>query len=171
MGDPLPGIQRHRHRYEPGRGVGHRGALHDRQRSRGRPQRAGARHRLRLVDRRRSTSSPARRRRVNFSLTPAAAELNPIVVDGYGEQERRIVTGAVSTVQAAQLKDIPTSDPMKALQGHVAGVEIVASSNEPGAAMNVRIRGVRSLTASNEPLYVVDGIPLARRHSGLQPGR
>ncbi len=49
---------------------------------------------------------------------------------------------------------------MKALQGHVAGVEIVASSNEPGAAMNVRIRGVRSLTASNEPLYVVDGVPL-----------
>ena len=42
----------------------------------------------------------------------------------------------------------------------MAGVEIVASSNEPGAAMNVRIRGVRSLTASNEPLYVVDGVPL-----------
>ena len=49
---------------------------------------------------------------------------------------------------------------MKALQGRVAGVEIVASSNEPGAAMNVRIRGVRSLTANNDPLYVVDGIPI-----------
>src|SRR5947207_1443083 len=69
-------------------------------------------------------------------------------------------TAAESTVQAEQLKDIPTSDPMKARQGRVAGVEIVASSNEPGAAMNVRIRGVRSLTASNEPLYVVDGIPI-----------
>jgi TonB-linked SusC/RagA family outer membrane protein len=97
---------------------------------------------------------------VNFSLTPAATELTPMVVTGYGEQERRIVTGAFGTVTGAQLQDIPTSDPMKALQGHVAGVEIVASSNEPGAAMNVRIRGVRSLTASNEPLYVVDGVPL-----------
>ena len=57
---------------------------------------------------------------------------------------------------------------MKALQGRVAGVEIVASSNEPGAAMNVRIRGVRSLTASNEPLYVVDGMPICGRHSGFQ---
>ena len=113
-----------------------------------------------LVDRRRSTSSPARRRRVNFSLTPAATELNADRRDGLRRAGAAHVTGAISTVQAAQLKDIPTTDPMKALQGHVAGVEIVASSNEPGAAMNVRIRGVRSLTASNEPLYVVDGIPI-----------
>jgi TonB-linked SusC/RagA family outer membrane protein len=97
---------------------------------------------------------------VDFTLTTSAALLNPVVVTGYGSLDTRAVTGAVSTVQAEQLKDIPTSDPMKALQGRVAGVEIVASSNEPGAAMNVRIRGVRSLTASNEPLFVVDGIPI-----------
>lgn len=97
---------------------------------------------------------------VDFTLSTAAALLNPVVVTGYGSLDTRAVTGAVNTVQAEQLKDIPTSDPMKALQGRVAGVEIVASSNEPGAAMNVRIRGVRSLTASNEPLYVVDGIPI-----------
>ena len=97
---------------------------------------------------------------VDFTLTTSAAQLNPVVVVGYGTQDIRSVTGAVSTVQAAQLKDVPTSDPMKALQGRVAGVEIVASSNEPGAAMNVRIRGVRSLTANNDPLYVVDGIPI-----------
>jgi TonB-linked SusC/RagA family outer membrane protein len=97
---------------------------------------------------------------VDFTLSTAAAQLNPVVVVGYGTQDVRSITGSVGTVQAAQIKDIPTSDPMKALQGRVAGVEIVASSNEPGAAMNVRIRGVRSLTASNEPLYVVDGIPI-----------
>ncbi|HEX8942509.1 MAG TPA: SusC/RagA family TonB-linked outer membrane protein [Gemmatimonadaceae bacterium] len=97
---------------------------------------------------------------VDFTLSTAAALLNPIVVTGYGSLDIRAVTGAVSTVQAEQIKDIPTSDPMKALQGRVAGVEIVASSNEPGAPMNVRIRGVRSLTASNDPLYVVDGIPI-----------
>src|SRR6185295_9811525 len=81
-------------------------------------------------------------------------------VVGYGEQDRRTVTGAVATVSAEKLRDIPTENPMKALQGRVAGVEIVAANNEPGAAMNVRIRGVRSLTASNDPLYVVDGIPI-----------
>lgn len=97
---------------------------------------------------------------VTFKLTAVATQLNPIVVVGYGEQEQRTLTGSIGTVNADQLKDIPTSDPMKALQGRVAGVDIVASSNEPGAAMNVRIRGVRSLTASNEPLFVVDGVPL-----------
>ncbi|HXT15375.1 MAG TPA: TonB-dependent receptor [Gemmatimonadaceae bacterium] len=97
---------------------------------------------------------------VTLQLSSTATELNPVVVVGYGEQERRTVTGAVSTVTAEKLQDIPTSDPMKALQGRVPGVEISAATNEPGAAMNVRIRGVRSLTASNEPLYVVDGVPL-----------
>jgi TonB-dependent SusC/RagA subfamily outer membrane receptor len=97
---------------------------------------------------------------VSITLTRTALELNPVVVVGYGEQERRTVTGAVSTVTAEKLQDIPTSDPMKALQGRVPGVDIIAANNEPGAAMNVRIRGVRSLTASNEPLYVVDGVPI-----------
>jgi TonB-linked SusC/RagA family outer membrane protein len=96
----------------------------------------------------------------NFALVSAPTQLNPLVVTGYGTQDRRTVTGAVSTVPAEQLKDIPTENPMKALQGRIAGVEIVAANNEPGAAMNVRIRGVRSLTASNDPLYVVDGIPI-----------
>jgi TonB-linked SusC/RagA family outer membrane protein len=101
-------------------------------------------------------SSPA-----TFSLVASPIMLQEVKTVGYGTQAARTITGAVSTVTAEKLKDIPTNDPMKALQGRVAGVEIVASSNEPGAAMNVRIRGVRSLTASNEPLYVVDGIPIS----------
>ena len=96
----------------------------------------------------------------DFSLVAAPTQLNPLVVTGYGETDRRRVVGSVATVPAERLRDIPTENPMKALQGRVAGVEIVAANNEPGAAMNVRIRGVRSLTASNEPLFVVDGIPI-----------
>jgi TonB-linked SusC/RagA family outer membrane protein len=98
---------------------------------------------------------------VNFVLESAPTTLNPLVVTGYGDVDRRRVVGAVSTVPAEKLRDIPTENPMKSLQGRVAGVEIVAASNEPGAAMNVRVRGVRSLTASNEPLYVVDGVPIS----------
>ena len=96
----------------------------------------------------------------NFSLTSTPTALNPLVVVGYGTQDRRTVTGAVATVQGEKLREIPTENPMKSLQGRVAGVEIVAANNEPGAAMNVRVRGIRSLTASNDPLYVVDGIPI-----------
>jgi TonB-linked SusC/RagA family outer membrane protein len=97
---------------------------------------------------------------VNFTLTPSPIELSAVVTTGYGTMQRRVVTGAVGSVQAEKIKDIPTENPMKALQGRIAGVEIVAANNEPGAPMNVRVRGVRSLTASNEPLYVVDGIPI-----------
>jgi TonB-dependent starch-binding outer membrane protein SusC len=63
---------------------------------------------------------------VDFTLTTAPAQLNPIVVVGYGTEDRRAVTGSVGTVQAIDLKDVPTSDPMKALQGRLPGVDIVA---------------------------------------------
>ncbi|MBL0939086.1 MAG: TonB-dependent receptor [Gemmatimonadaceae bacterium] len=97
----------------------------------------------------------------NFSLTTAPTNLTGMVVVGYGTQERRNVTSALTTVTAEKMKDIPTSDPMKALQGRIPGVEIVTNSNEPGANMQVRIRGVRSMSSErNEPLYVVDGIPI-----------
>jgi TonB-linked SusC/RagA family outer membrane protein len=98
---------------------------------------------------------------LNFELTTAPTQLEGVVVTGYGTQQARAVTGAISTVTAEKLKDIPTNDPMKALQGKVAGVEIVATSNEPGASMQVRVRGIRSMASSrNEPLYVIDGIPI-----------
>ena len=106
---------------------------------------------------------------VTLTLNPTAAQLNPVVVVGYGTEDRRDLTGSVATVQAAQLRDIPTPDPMKALQGRVAGVDIEASSNEPGAAMSVHIRGIRSLRASNDPLYVVDGIPITGNIQDFNP--
>jgi len=91
----------------------------------------------------------------------APTNLAGVTVVGYGNQEKRNITGAVSTVKSDKLAEIPTSDPMKALQGRVSGVEIVATSNEPGAPMQVRVRGIRSMASGrNEPLYVVDGIPI-----------
>jgi len=106
---------------------------------------------------------------VNFTLVPSPIELEAVRTVGYGVQEARTVTGAVATVNAQEIKDIATADPAKALQGRIAGVEVVASNNEPGAAMQVRIRGVRSLTASNEPLYVVDGIPISGSIQDFNP--
>ena len=106
---------------------------------------------------------------LDFSLVSSPIQLEEIKTVGYGVQEARTVTGAVSTVSAEKLKDIPTSDPMKALQGRVPGVDIVAGNNEPGTGMQVRIRGVRSLTASNEPLYVVDGVPIGGSITDFNP--
>ena len=99
----------------------------------------------------------------DFTMVRAATQLEvmSVTVTGYGQQTRRDVTGAISEVSSEKMKDIPTHDPMKALQGLVPGVEIVANSNEPGASMQVRVRGIRSMASQrNEPLFVVDGIPI-----------
>ncbi|MES2179865.1 MAG: SusC/RagA family TonB-linked outer membrane protein [Gemmatimonadota bacterium] len=99
---------------------------------------------------------------VTFTLTSSPIQLEEVKTVGYGTQTTRTITGAVSTVTAEQLSVVPTNNAMKAMQGRVPGVEVVANSNEPGAAMQVRIRGVRSMSSGrNEPLYVVDGIPIS----------
>lgn len=97
----------------------------------------------------------------NFRLTVKAVELSGVVAVGYGTQQRRTVTGAVSTVKAAQMAEVPTSNAIKAIQNRVPGVDITNSGNKPGDGMSIRIRGVRSITANNDPLFVVDGVPIA----------
>jgi len=99
---------------------------------------------------------------VDFQLVAAPLTLEGLVVVGYGTQERRDLTGAVTTVNAAQIAETPTPNVIQAIQARVPGVDVVSSgSYRPGVPMNVRIRGVRSMVASNEPLIVVDGVPLA----------
>src|SRR6266511_3895076 len=99
---------------------------------------------------------------VDFRLPPAAVQLEGVVVVAYGTQERRDLTGSVSTVKAEQIQEVPTSNPMQAIQARVPGVDVVAGGGyRPGTPMNVRIRGIRSMVATNEPLFVVDGVPLA----------
>ena len=97
---------------------------------------------------------------LDFQLSTAAIQLAEIVITGYGRQYRRDVTGAIGSVRGAELRQVPTSDPLKAMQGRLAGVDIVNAGYRPGAPMNIRIRGVRSMVATNEPLVVVDGIPI-----------
>ena len=84
-------------------------------------------------------------------------ELGEVVVVGYGTQKRTQLTGSVATVKADVFaKSLsPTLD--GALSGQVAGLNVVASSGQPGADSHIRIRGGNSVNASNEPLYVIDG--------------
>jgi TonB-linked SusC/RagA family outer membrane protein len=98
---------------------------------------------------------------VDFTLQPEAVLLEGVVAVGYGTQQRRDVTGSVASVRAEDIRQIPTSNAIQAIQGRVAGVDIVRTSSLPGAGMNIRIRGLRSATASNEPLYVIDGVPIS----------
>jgi TonB-linked SusC/RagA family outer membrane protein len=94
-------------------------------------------------------------------LTVTMAEdtqnLNEVVVVGYGTQRRSDLTGAVTSVSGTQLQQVATSDPVQALQGRAAGVDITANSGQPGAGTRIRVRGVGTINNSN-PLFVVDGV-------------
>ena len=93
-------------------------------------------------------------------LEEDAANLDEVVVVGYGVQKKSDVTGALARVNAEELTTRPVNNAFEALQGKVAGVDIT-SSERPGTVGSVLIRGSRSLKASNSPLYVVDGVPLS----------
>lgn len=84
--------------------------------------------------------------------------LNDVVVIGYGTSKKADLTGSVTSVKMDELENIPVTSIDQALQGKVAGMDVMSTSGEPGAATSIRIRGTRSITASNEPLIVVDGI-------------
>lgn len=94
---------------------------------------------------------------INVTLTESANNLNEVVVVGYGTQRKAVVTGAVSQVGPADLKDQQVTRIDQALQGRTSGVSVVQSSGAPGSAPTIRIRGVTSINNS-DPLYVIDGI-------------
>ncbi len=106
---------------------------------------------------------------VNITLAEKTTELNDVVVIGYATQRRRDLTGAVSSVNAGQIKDIPLSSAMQALQGRLAGVNISTTEGGPGAAVTIKVRGGGSITQDNTPLYVVDGIQVEDALSKIAP--
>jgi TonB-linked SusC/RagA family outer membrane protein len=94
---------------------------------------------------------------LNIKLRSESNELQQVVVIGYGTQRRRDVTGAVASVNGAELSKQPVQTPTQALQGKVAGVQVL-SSGQPNSAPILRIRGTGSVLAGANPLYVVDGV-------------
>ncbi len=102
----------------------------------------------------------AGRSAIDVVLEDEAIGIGEVVAVGYGTQMKKELTGAVARVQSETLEKISAANFADALQGQVAGVNIQASSGEPGAATNIQIRGVGSFSSDAlEPLYVVDGVP------------
>ncbi|WP_460501987.1 SusC/RagA family TonB-linked outer membrane protein [Hymenobacter agri] len=92
-------------------------------------------------------------------LAVSAQQLGEAVVIGYGSQEKRTVTNAVTTVQGSELAKLTVSDVGSALQGKAAGVTVVGAGSEPGTPPQILIRGISTING-NSPLYVVDGLPV-----------
>ena len=97
---------------------------------------------------------------VDVAMQQEQVSLDEVVVVGYGEQQRRDLTGAVSSVSSEEIEAAPSSSVEQALQGRVAGVQVTQNSSKPGGGISVRIRGTGSVQSGAEPLYVIDGVPV-----------
>lgn len=97
---------------------------------------------------------------IDLTLKPDTSTLQEIVVVGYGTQDKRDVTGSISSINLSKIEGVPFRSVDQVLQGRSAGVFYVQNSGMPGAGASVRIRGGNSINGSNEPLYVIDGIPI-----------
>lgn len=96
---------------------------------------------------------------LTIEMEPDNRDLEEVVVVGYGVMRKSDVTGSVSKVNAEDLHKSTSVDAARALQGRVAGVNVISNSGSPGAGVKVRIRGIGTINNS-DPLYVVDGFPM-----------
>ncbi|WP_299580031.1 TonB-dependent receptor [uncultured Sunxiuqinia sp.] len=96
---------------------------------------------------------------INVQLEESTELVDEVVVVGYGQLKVKDLTSSISTVNSDELQKTPAGQAMQALQGKVAGMQVV-SSGAPGDSPTIRVRGIGSYPGSNNeaPLYVVDGM-------------
>lgn len=85
--------------------------------------------------------------------------LDEVVVTGYGVTKKAAFTGAATTVAATAITKQNDSNPIKALEGSVPGLQMNIGSGQPGAPANIFIRGKNSFNSGTQPLYIIDGVP------------
>ncbi|MDB4887319.1 MAG: putative outer membrane protein [Gemmatimonadetes bacterium] len=97
---------------------------------------------------------------LDVSLRAVTVMLDQVVTVGYGTTSRQNVTSAIASVDSSTFRNTPVAAIDNAIQGKIAGVQVIQNSGEPGGGVSLRVRGPASLNAGNQPLYVVDGVPV-----------
>jgi len=95
---------------------------------------------------------------IKVSLQPDITSLSEVVVVGYGTVQKKDLTGSVAQVSSKDFNAGVNVNPLQAIQGKVAGLNITTASGDPNASPTVRLRGYTSLAGGSDPLYVVDGV-------------
>ena len=98
-----------------------------------------------------------------------ATQLGDVTVVAYGKKRKQDLVGSVSSVKPEIIGNSQTASVSNALEGTVAGLQIVSSTGQPGEDANIVVRGVGSLSASNNALIVVDGVPFNGKISDINP--
>ena len=96
---------------------------------------------------------------MDITLKEDVAQLNEVVVVGYGSLAKKEISSSVVQINKDQFNQGAASDPMALVAGKVAGLNVSTSADaNPNAMTDIQVRGAGSLSASNGPLVVIDGI-------------
>ena len=104
---------------------------------------------------------------INVTMTESAELLDELVVVGYGTMKKSDLTGAVGSIGGKDIKDVPVNNVGQALQGKIAGVNIVGGE-KPGDNVTIKVRGLGSINNS-DPLVVIDGVPTDLGLNAINP--
>jgi TonB-linked SusC/RagA family outer membrane protein len=97
---------------------------------------------------------------INLRMKSDVRQLGEVVVTAVGiQRETKALGYSVEQIEGNKIQQVSEPDPLRALQGKIAGVNISGSSGAPGSATRITIRGNSSLLGNNQPLFIVDGIP------------
>lgn len=98
---------------------------------------------------------------VNVILVADNQSLNEVVVTALGQRtSKRSLGTAQQQVKGSEIAETQRENFINALQGRIAGVEVINTSGVPGASSSITIRGISSISGSNQPLFVIDGLPI-----------
>ncbi len=100
------------------------------------------------------------RSQIDVRMEQDATQLTEVVVVGYGQQDKRTLTSAISSVSGDEVNRVPVASFDQALNGKASGVQVSIGSGLLGRAPRIRIRGTNSITSGADPLVVIDGVPM-----------
>jgi TonB-linked SusC/RagA family outer membrane protein len=106
---------------------------------------------------------------INVVLKTSAERLDDVVVVAFGSKRKQDVVGSVSSVKSTIINNSQATSVSSALEGAVAGLQVISSTGQPGADSSIVLRGIGSLSGGNTALIVVDGVPFNGRLSDINP--
>ncbi len=106
----------------------------------------------------------------NIRLNPSNAKLDDVQVIGYGTTTKRLTTGSMATIKAEDIERQPVSNPILALQGRAAGVQVIEGSGISGSNFKIVIQGQNTISAGLSPLYIIDGVPFGGKPIEITAG-
>ncbi len=106
---------------------------------------------------------------LSITIEEDALELGEVTVVAYGTKRKQDLVGSVSTIKSEIIGNSQVASVSNALEGAVAGLQVISASGQPGDDASIVVRGVGSLSASNSALIIVDGTPYNGKLSDINP--